>query len=301
MSIEAILRVLRCPTCGGQFVCRAEMLACAGCGLAPRSWGSGVQFNDTPEAVIPSATKPRGPDIGTAWRQSNWAFYQRAADALPSGALVLDIGAGRGDLKPHFARQNYVGVDIFPYPEIDIVGDVLTQAIIADGSADAVLSSNVLEHVSDAGGFLRALARMLRPGGRLYLAVPFLIKLHQIPVDMARYTHYHLADLVRGAGLQCDSIHVVYTPWAYARWGMQGLRNWQTDARLVARTALWAADFLLALARRSAPPLDPIVTTYSTFADVPGTGREAWPAGYQLVLSSSATPGAGRTCETIQA
>ena len=63
---------------------------------------------------------------------------------------------------------------------------------------------NVLEHVFDGAGLLAALSRLLEPGGELLVAVPFLLKVHQAPVDYARYTHFALRRLGEGAGLETE-------------------------------------------------------------------------------------------------
>ena len=50
----------------------------------------------------------------------------------------------------------------------------VTRLRLADASLDAVASLDVLEHVPDHVAALREFARVLRPGGRLVLSVPFV-------------------------------------------------------------------------------------------------------------------------------
>ena len=59
---------------------------------------------------------------------------------------------------------------------------------VATGTFDMVLSMNTLEHVYDLEGTLRELIRVLKPGGRVVFAVPFLFRVHGCPDDYNRPT-----------------------------------------------------------------------------------------------------------------
>ncbi len=113
------------------------------------------------------------------------------AASLPGGARVLDVGAGTCPYRPRFAHCEYLAHDFKQYEgvklgggtdygRIDLVSDVV--AIPApDASFDAVLCTEVLEHVPRPADAVREMARLLRPGGRLFLTAPLGSGLHQLP------------------------------------------------------------------------------------------------------------------------
>lgn len=59
---------------------------------------------------------------------------------------------------------------------------------MADSTFDAVVTLNTLEHIYDTHGALRELFRVMKPGGRLTVTVPFLFRIHGHPDDFFRGT-----------------------------------------------------------------------------------------------------------------
>ncbi len=106
----------------------------------------------------------------------------RFLGALPATGRRLNLGAGFRASPPGF-----LGVDREAYPEIDLRAD-LCQLPFADESLDGLLCEMVLEHVPDARGAIREFHRVLKPGGRLYVAIPFLWPYHASPGDYWRWT-----------------------------------------------------------------------------------------------------------------
>ena len=53
---------------------------------------------------------------------------------------------------------------------------------------------------------MREMARVLRPGGLLYLMAPQSVRLHYPPHDYYRYTEYGLRYLVEQAGLEVEDL-----------------------------------------------------------------------------------------------
>jgi SAM-dependent methyltransferase len=107
------------------------------------------------------------------------------------GGSVLDAGCGGGGMPLSFAEEarRVVGIDLAP--RFADAGHRLAaehglrnlsfaradgQALpFRDASFDMVLSHAVIEHVADAALYLRELARVLKPGGTMYLSTaPYL-------------------------------------------------------------------------------------------------------------------------------
>jgi SAM-dependent methyltransferase len=151
-------------------------------------------------------------------------FVRAAAETLPPGSTVLDAGAGECAYKPFFAHCEYqavdlaVGEDRWNYSHLDFVAP-LDDLPMADGCYDAVLCTQVLEHVPNPGDCLLELLRVLKPGGRLFLTVPMAHPEHQVPYDYYRYTSYGLRYLLDQAGfdapVQLEPMGGIFTRWAY--------------------------------------------------------------------------------------
>jgi SAM-dependent methyltransferase len=107
------------------------------------------------------------------------------------GGSVLDAGCGGGGMPLSFAEEarQVVGIDLAPrfvdagHRLADERGLRNLHFTRADGQAlpfpdasfDMVLSHAVIEHVADAARYMRELARVLKPGGTMYLSTaPYL-------------------------------------------------------------------------------------------------------------------------------
>jgi SAM-dependent methyltransferase len=71
---------------------------------------------------------------------------------------------------------------------------------VEDGRYDAVLCTQVLEHVPDPLKALKELHRVLVPGGTLWLSTPFYFQEHEQPYDYFRFTQFGLRYLLEQAG-----------------------------------------------------------------------------------------------------
>lgn len=113
-------------------------------------------------------------------------------DHFVPGAVVLNLGAGMSR-----AVENTVNLDYFLFPSIDIVADAVAIPF-ADGTFDAVVSEFMIEHVADPFAVCAEMARVLKPGGRLYIAYPFIHPYHSFPSDYFRFTYSGVERLLPG-------------------------------------------------------------------------------------------------------
>ena len=121
---------------------------------------------------------------------------------------VLDVGCGHKPYRSFVPADRYVGLDIdSPVTRALGVADVLYDGRrfpLPDASFDGVLCSQVFEHVFNPEEFLGEICRVLRPGGRLVLTVPFVWDEHEQPHDFARYSSFGLKALLERNGFEVE-------------------------------------------------------------------------------------------------
>lgn len=214
----------------------------------------------------------RGNRVMSLGQDLRWK--RRAADALgaiPAGGLVLDVGAGTGDLARLVAKARrgarVVAADLSApmllaggLPEggaqpavADAVVADATNLPFPDASLDGAVSAFLLRNLPDLPAFLREQARVLRPGARLVvLEIAYPPGWRRAP--FAAWFH-GIGPLAAGAATG---------QWAAYRYLSRSLRTFPTPEALgtMARSAglepvrlersAWTGVFLLALRRMDA-------------------------------------------------
>ncbi len=127
---------------------------------------------------------------------------------------VLDVGAGAQPYRPLLpASSRYRAIDVaiageaFSYDLPDTEYYEGDRWPVGDATVDVVLATETLEHVPDPRVFLAEARRVLRPGGRIVLTVPFAARWHYIPHDYWRYTPSSLSNLLEEAGFDSVVVH----------------------------------------------------------------------------------------------
>ncbi|WP_372348969.1 class I SAM-dependent methyltransferase [Streptomyces sp. KL116D] len=161
-----------------------------------------TQHTEDTDRTVPAAHAPRpeppalrdfyeNPDVPVASGTPRTLRQTRVLAAALAGtraATVLDIGCGDGTAAATAARllpggHRIVGVDwsqdalrrAAPRVPHVVRGELTDHGLpFASGSADAVLFSEVIEHLVDPDAALDEIRRVLRPGGHLMLSTPNL-------------------------------------------------------------------------------------------------------------------------------
>jgi len=126
--------------------------------------------------------------------------------SLPYCGVVVDLGCGNSSYKDDIVKksQQYIGVD-WPncqhnQKSIDIFADLNLYLPFRTNRVDTVVSFEVLEHLSEPQSFLHEACRILKPGGQLFVSVPFQWQIHEAPYDCYRYTKYGLEYILKKSG-----------------------------------------------------------------------------------------------------
>lgn len=121
------------------------------------------------------------------------SFYYGIIKEIPEDASILDLGGKksgkRGCFDISLSKTDVIYANLSENPPPDLV--CLAESIaLKDGIFDAVICSETLEHLPDPRPALSEMARMLKPGGKAYITVPFLYHVHGDPLDYGRYTKF---------------------------------------------------------------------------------------------------------------
>ena len=124
-------------------------------------------------------------------RQGIDAFLRR--ELRGAGGTVLDLGAG---LRPFagLLPGRSIALDRRSRPDVDLVGDA-HHLPFGDATLDAIVCTEVFEHLLDPPAAADEIVRVLKPGGRLVLTTRFCFPLHDRPGDFWRFTPYTLTRL----------------------------------------------------------------------------------------------------------
>jgi SAM-dependent methyltransferase len=145
-------------------------------------------------------------------------LHQHIVALAPSvHGRLLDVGCGSKPYQKYFEASEYIGLDMQgrnKHADRSYDGKTFP---FSDGEFDAVLTSEVLEHVFNPDEFLSEINRVLRDGGVLLLTVPFVWDEHEQPFDYARYSSFGLRHLLESHGFKIiehrktmDDIRVIF-------------------------------------------------------------------------------------------
>lgn len=214
-----------------------------------------------------------------------WLVVRHMRDRIPwvarhARGTVLDVGCAHATIRAHLRCERYYGLD-YPATALhlygtrpDIFGDA-SRLPVADACVDTVLLIEVVEHLREPGAALAEAARVLKPGGRLLMTVPFAYPLHDQPHDFQRWTAHGVAHQLQRAGLRPVTIEETGSAIAVAAGNLSmALAKGGLDA-IAARSWRMAGVVLL-------PPLILAANLYGVIVAWLFPARGFMPSGYNV-------------------
>ena len=135
---------------------------------------------------------------------------------------VLDVGSM--DVNGSFralmpANCTYVGCDITPGKNVDIVQESAYHIQDTPDDYDVVISGQCLEHVEMPWLLVQEMARVLKPGGVCILVAPWSYEIHRFPIDCWRILPDGMRVLLHMAGLKplCEPFTHQVDCWGVAQ------------------------------------------------------------------------------------
>lgn len=140
------------------------------------------------------------------------AFYYQKNIPIHTKGKLVDLGCGFVPLyqtyKPYV--DECVCVD---WPNswhrntfLDIEANLNEPLPLKDSDFDTIILSEVLEHIAEPEILWKEMARILKPGGKILIGVPFLYKIHESPHDYYRYTEFSLRNFSKKNSLEIISL-----------------------------------------------------------------------------------------------
>jgi len=135
-------------------------------------------------------------DVGSHNESTRVTWLEKTLKIIPERSRILDAGAGEQQFKRFCSHLNYVSQDFaqyvpeelpsglqmakWDYGKLDIVSDI-ANIPEPDGSFDAVMCTEVFEHIINPRDAVKEFSRLLRAGGFLVITAPFCSLTHFAP------------------------------------------------------------------------------------------------------------------------
>jgi len=160
-------------------------------------------------------------DVGTLNATTRERWIERSLREIPAGSRILDAGAGEQQFRRFCGHLQYVPQDFGGYhgegdgtglqtgawdqANLEIISDI-TSIPEPNGSFDAIMCTEVFEHIPDPIAAIREFGRLLKPGGELLITAPFASLSHFAPFyfysGFSRY--FYVEHLTRNGFAICE-------------------------------------------------------------------------------------------------
>ncbi|HYH16768.1 MAG TPA: methyltransferase domain-containing protein [Flavisolibacter sp.] len=147
--------------------------------------------------------------VGTTNESARVAWIENTLKKIPAGLTLLDAGAGECQFKKFCGHLKYISQDFGQYDgsgnvglqtgswdntKLDIISDI-TAIPLPDFSVDAIMCTEVFEHIPDPVAAVKEFSRLVRPRGYVLITAPFASLTHFAPYHFAsglsRYFYEH--------------------------------------------------------------------------------------------------------------
>lgn len=177
--------------------------------------------------------------------RDRWVATQAAR--LTPGSRVLDIGAGSCPYRALFSHCDYQAQDFKglqgeqlrsgTYGGIDYVCDATSIPVDA-ATFDAVICTEMIEHVPYPTQVIEEFSRILKPGGVLLLTAPLGSGIHQEPYHFyGGFTPYWYDKFLQEAGF--EHIRIEANGGSFKFFGQESLRFIRTTFPLTLAAPIW--------------------------------------------------------------
>lgn len=137
--------------------------------------------------------------VGTTNESDRSRWIEDTLKKIPKGLTILDAGAGECQFKKYCSHLKYISQDFGQYEgggnvglqeeiwdnsKLDIISDIISIPL-SDHSVDAIMCTEVLEHIPDPIAAIKEFSRLVKPGGYLLLTAPFASLTHFAPYHFA--------------------------------------------------------------------------------------------------------------------
>lgn len=119
------------------------------------------------------------------------SLFRRAEDH----GILLSIGGG-----PNRPHPRLINLNMAPLENVDVIADAY-RTPFSDGSIDGIYCEAVLEHLEHPDRAVGEMVRLLKDGGEIFAATPFLQQFHGYPSHYQNFTLIGHRRLFERAGL----------------------------------------------------------------------------------------------------
>jgi SAM-dependent methyltransferase len=126
--------------------------------------------------------------------KNNLRVFRRFKDLIikENKIKILDVGCGFKSWQSFFNNKiEYIGVDLDKkMSTADFIGSA-EKLPFKDNEFDALIYSEILEHIGDLPAALREMHRVAKNGTLVFISSPYIFPEHGLPYDFQRLTKYY--------------------------------------------------------------------------------------------------------------